>query len=67
MDNPQLQQALGSMTIIELKFTSRVPRWMMHIVQSFDLLRSSFSKYGTSIQAWYQAPQLFSIRPGVAL
>jgi hypothetical protein len=57
MDNPAAQEALASRTVVELKFTSAVPRWMMHIVQSFDLLRSAFSKYGTSIQAWHLAPQ----------
>jgi hypothetical protein len=61
-DHPASQQSLASMTIVELKFTSAVPRWMMHIVQSLDLMRSSFSKYGTSIQAWHEAPLTLSQR-----
>jgi hypothetical protein len=56
-----------SMCIIELKFTSAVPRWMMDIVQRFDLFRSAYSKYGTSIQAWHLPPQARRIhRSGAA-
>jgi hypothetical protein len=56
MDNPHMQQSLSSMTVVEFKFTSAVPRWMMSIIQNFNLFRSSFSKYGTSILSWYLAP-----------
>lgn len=55
-DSGLLQNTLQSMAIVELKFTSAVPRWMMHLVQRFDLVRHSFSKYGTSIEAWFRTP-----------
>ena len=48
----------GSKVILELKFTSAAPSWMMHIVQSFDLFRAAFSKYGTSVATWFSEPQL---------
>lgn len=42
--------------VLELKFTSRLPSWMMHIVQRFDLWRRSFSKYANSVYAWTRYP-----------
>jgi SPX domain protein involved in polyphosphate accumulation len=58
MDHPAIQRTSASMTVVELKFTSTVPRWMMSLVQRFDLLRQSFSKYGTSIETWHLAQPL---------
>lgn len=57
MDHPVAQHSLRSLHVVELKFTRAAPRWMMRIVQSLDLFRSSFSKYGTSIAAWYALPR----------
>jgi hypothetical protein len=62
MDNPVLQEEPEAKCVLELKFTSAVPRWMMSIVQRFDLLRSSFSKYGTSIVTWYRDPSPLLLR-----
>lgn len=42
-----------SATILELKFTRAVPTWLVSLVRSLELSRSSFSKYGTSIRAWF--------------
>jgi len=56
MDHPGIQQDLSSLTVVELKFTSAVPRWMINLVQSLDLFRSSFSKYGSAIETWYARP-----------
>jgi SPX domain protein involved in polyphosphate accumulation len=55
-DNADMQRWSDTMTVLELKFTSAVPRWMSNLVLSFDLHRLSFSKYGTSIKTWYQSP-----------
>jgi hypothetical protein len=55
-DDALSQRSSASQTILELKFTTAAPRWMMHLVQRFDLFRSSFSKYGTSIEAWRALP-----------
>jgi hypothetical protein len=54
-DHAVLQKSAASMTILELKFTTAVPVWMVHIVKRFDLSRRAFSKYATSVQAWYGA------------
>lgn len=57
-DNEELAQSVGPITVLELKFTSAVPRWMVNIVSSFDLLRRAFSKYGTSLKTWFMMPTL---------
>jgi len=57
MDNAVLQRVGAAMTVLELKFTSAVPRWMSSLVRNFELSRLSYSKYGTSIQTWYQQPE----------
>ena len=48
------RSAEQSMTVLELKFTTHVPTWMVHVVQSLGLARGAFSKYGTSIKAFYE-------------
>ena len=57
-DNEELAHAVGPVTVLELKFTSAVPRWMMNVVMSFDLMRRAFSKYGTSLKTWFMTPTL---------
>ncbi len=52
-DHPEANRADRSLIILELKFTTHVPMWLVHIVERFDLWRQSFSKYGTSVQAWH--------------
>jgi len=58
MDHAGLQKVEDgrSATILELKFTRAVPSWLVGLVRSLDLRRSSFSKYGTSIRAWFGGP-----------
>lgn len=56
MDSALMQKNTARMTLVELKFTSAVPWWMVNIVKRLNLSRRSFSKYGTSIRAWYQEP-----------
>lgn len=63
LDDAVTQGALDSLVVLELKFTSMVPIWLSHIVERLDLTRRSFSKYGTSIRAFYQP--LASRRPAV--
>jgi hypothetical protein len=53
LDDAVTQKTLDSMIVLELKFTSSVPRWLVNIVERHGLARRSFSKYGTSIQAFY--------------
>lgn len=44
--------------VLELKFTARVPRWMMAIVESLGLQRRAFSKYGRALEAHLIGEQL---------
>ncbi|MEZ4450389.1 MAG: polyphosphate polymerase domain-containing protein [Nannocystaceae bacterium] len=57
LDDAVTQRTLDSMIVLELKFTSAVPLWLVDLVGRFDLRRRSFSKYGTSIRAFYEPPQ----------
>jgi len=57
LDDAITQRTLDSLIVLELKFTSYVPSWLSHIVESVGLPRRSFSKYGTSIQAFYAPPE----------
>ncbi|HEY8377063.1 MAG TPA: polyphosphate polymerase domain-containing protein [Nannocystis sp.] len=43
-----------SRIVLEIKFTNIIPLWLLHIVERLGLLRRSFSKYGTSIRAFYE-------------
>lgn len=51
----QRGRSYASLTVLELKFTSAVPVWMMQVVERFGLHRGAFSKYGNSIKAFYSA------------
>jgi hypothetical protein len=44
--------------VLELKFGKTAPAWMVAMVQRFDLLRHSFSKYGYSLRAEMALPSL---------
>jgi SPX domain protein involved in polyphosphate accumulation len=55
MDDSETMKHRESLTVLELKFTSAVPSWMVNIVRTQELHRLSFSKYGTSVKAWYSA------------
>ena len=46
----------ASLVVLELKFTSQAPSWMMHLVQRLDLWRRAFSKYGSAVRATHGAP-----------
>lgn len=55
LDDPVTQRARGdrSMTVLELKFTTHVPIWMVNLARRFGLVRCGYSKYGNSIRALY--------------
>ncbi|HWU89318.1 MAG TPA: polyphosphate polymerase domain-containing protein [Kofleriaceae bacterium] len=40
-----------SPVVLELKFGSRAPRWMVHLVRALELPRLSFSKYARAIES----------------
>ena len=53
LDDAVTQRTLDSLIVLELKFTTAVPTWLVNIVGRLGLTRRSFSKYGTSIAAFY--------------
>jgi len=53
LDDVVTQRSSHSMVVLELKFTSLVPLWMVNIARNFGLVRSGYSKYGNSIKAFY--------------
>lgn len=58
MDDAATMKSSRSLLVLELKFTSAVPSWMVNMVASLNLNRLAFSKYGTSVIAWYTRPDL---------
>jgi len=54
LDGAVLQNTHESLVVLEMKFTNQVPLWMVNIARSIGLVRGAFSKYGTSIRAFYQ-------------
>ena len=57
-DAPLTVHGNWSPTVLELKFTTKVPQWMVDLVQTCDLDRRAFSKYGRSVEAWAESPGL---------
>ncbi len=53
LDDAVTQRTLDSMIVLELKFTTHVPLWLVNIVERLGLTRRAFSKYGTAIRAFY--------------
>jgi hypothetical protein len=62
LDDAVMQRAGDSMIVLELKFTTQVPLWLVRIVERLGLFRRSFSKYGNSIRAHYQPIELRTAR-----
>jgi SPX domain protein involved in polyphosphate accumulation len=54
LDDTEIQRSQHSMIVLELKFTTHVPLWMVSLARRFGLVRSGYSKYGNSIRAFYQ-------------
>ncbi|MEZ4448773.1 MAG: polyphosphate polymerase domain-containing protein [Nannocystaceae bacterium] len=54
LDDAVSQRGWGSLIVLELKFTQQVPLWMVGLTRSLGLTRGGFSKYGTSIRAFYE-------------
>lgn len=50
IDDPMAVERLDSGLVLELKFASRAPLWMVDLVQRFGLQLRGFSKYSTSIE-----------------
>lgn len=54
LDDTVTQRTSHSMTVLELKFTTHVPIWMVNLARRFGLVRCGYSKYGNSIRAHFQ-------------
>jgi len=57
--------SIRSPVVMELKFTSAAPSWMVNAVQTLNLSRQSFSKYGRSVMALGLVPS-HRVTSGVA-
>jgi len=57
VDHPYQMGMREPMCIVELKFGALIPRWMMVLVQRFELQRYSFSKYCYSIESQLTLPR----------
>jgi hypothetical protein len=57
VDHPYQMGMREPMCIVELKFGALIPRWMMVLVQRFELQRFSFSKYCYSIESQLTLPR----------
>lgn len=67
VDNAASQRstyAERSVVLLELKFTSVVPNWMRHMVQTLDLQRLAFCKYTRAVDAMRLAPNPRVARAG---
>lgn len=51
VDHPQDTNYYRSLIVLELKFPSLIPSWMVSLVRRFQLLRRGFSKYCNGIDA----------------
>lgn len=58
LDDAVTQREMTSCIVLELKFTNNVPLWLSSIAARFGLVRGAFSKYGTSIRAFYEGAQM---------
>jgi hypothetical protein len=54
LDDGVTQRTSDSMVVLELKFTNYVPLWLSNLARTFGLVRGAFSKYGTSIAAFFR-------------
>lgn len=59
VDDPMSQRRHERrLTLLEMKFTTRVPTWMVGIVETLGLWRESFSKYGRLVEAFFIPPEM---------
>lgn len=53
----------GCNVILEVKCIADVPLWILDLIQHFDLRRSSFSKFASSVLARTSTPDLLTFEP----
>jgi hypothetical protein len=57
-DDPLSLGEFGPRVILELKFMTRAPLWLLDLVRRFGLRRRGFSKYCTAVSRTRQAEQV---------
>ena len=53
---PEGRGVFPGLTVLEMKFTTRVPTWMVGVAEKLGLWRQSFSKYGRLVEAFWIPP-----------
>lgn len=61
-DHPESFESMGENVILELKCEKKIPLWMIDLIQKFELMSGSFSKFGNSMATHLGNPDL--LRPG---
>lgn len=62
-DHPESFELPGQSVVLELKCEKKIPVWMIDLIKRFQLVRSSFSKYGNSMATHLWIPEVVS--PGI--
>lgn len=59
-DHPYSFELPEQNVVLELKCEKKIPLWMIELIKRFQLVRSSFSKYGNSMNTLLGVPELFA-------
>lgn len=59
-DHPDSFEGPGQNVILELKCEKKIPVWMVGLIQKFELLSASFSKFGNSMATYREVPGILS-------
>lgn len=62
-DHPDSFELRGQSIVLELKCEKKIPIWMIELIKKFQLVRSSFSKYGNSMATHLGIPDV--VAPGI--
>ncbi|MGZ3770764.1 MAG: polyphosphate polymerase domain-containing protein, partial [Bdellovibrio sp.] len=62
-DHPYIFELPEQNVVLELKCEKKIPTWMIDMIKKFQLVRSSFSKYGNSMITYCQIPEV--VAPGI--
>ena len=57
-DHPGSFEGIGENVVLELKCEKKIPLWMVDLIQRFELLSGSFSKFVNSMQTYREQPGL---------
>lgn len=57
-DHPDSFEEPGKSVILELKCEKKIPLWFIDLIQRFELVGGSFSKFGNSLESHLQVPSV---------